>query len=71
MKLGLFLLVFGLLLAGGGASVWIYADVNAAIWGVGNLSPNKAQLADAGGFGLLIFGGGLSIGGIVRMVVKR
>lgn len=71
MKLGIFMLVFGLILAGVGVAVFTYADPNASFWLGGHLSVEEARIADAVGIGVAIIGGGLAVGGIVRMIVKR
>lgn len=71
MKLGLFLLILGLILAGAGIAGWMYADPNLAFWGGGPFNVDEAQMANAAGCGLAVAGGGLAIGGIVRMMVKK
>lgn len=71
MKLGIFMLVFGLILAGVGIGVFTYADPNASFWVGGRLSVEEARIADAAGIGVAIIGGGLALGGIVRMILKR
>jgi len=76
MKLGIFLLVFGLLIAAVGVFAWQYAQPS--MWGatLGELfgfheDYEEVVLIRAGGIGLTVFGGGLALGGIVRMIVKR
>ena len=71
MKLGIFLLVFGLILAGFGIAAWMYVDPNIAFWFGGRFSVDEAQMIDAGGIGIAVIGGGLAVGGIVRMIVRR
>lgn len=71
MKLGMFLLIFGLVLAGGGVAMWMYADPNVSLWFGGRFSVDEARMLEAGGIGLTILGGGLALGGIVRMIVAR
>lgn len=77
MKLGVFLLVFGLLLAGIGIAAWQYAQsavggaYREGIFGSPPELYTWPLLFGAGGLGLTIFGGGLAVGGIVRMIVKR
>jgi len=71
MKLGIFLLVLGLLIAGGGAAGWIYADPNLSIWYGVRLSAEDAQVVEAGSMGAMVVGGGLAIDGIIRMVLRR
>ena len=66
MKLGIFLLVVGLLIAGAGAYAWQY--YNPSFLGY---RPQEAQQFVAIGIGGMVLGGGLAIGGIVRMVLKR
>ena len=70
MKLGISMLVVGLIFAGFGVFLW---DPGSSVryW----LEP-YSELQDIAlymsiGKGLTVFGGGLSIGGIVRMIVKR
>ena len=76
MKLGIFLLIFGLILAGVGVAAWQYAE--SAMWEaeIGEIfgyhqQYEKALLIRSGGLGIAVFGGGLAIGGIVRMIVTR
>jgi hypothetical protein len=76
MKLGIFLLVFGLLLAAAGVFAWQYAESSMweAILGEFfgyHAEYSQALLVRAGGIGLTVLGGGLALGGIVRMIVKR
>lgn len=70
MKLGISMLVVGLLFAGFGVFLW---DPGSSARYM--LEP-YSELRDIAlyssiGKGLTVFGGGLSIGGIVRMVVKK
>ncbi|MFC1919865.1 hypothetical protein ACFLWX_03650 [Chloroflexota bacterium] len=69
MKLGLALLIIGFLLIGGGIFLWLYADPSRPL--MTDITPWYSNIADAAGIGVAIFGGGLVISGIVRMVVKR
>ena len=71
MKIGIFMLVLGLILAGFGVAAFAYADPNVSFWVGGRLSVEEARMADAAGIGVAIIGGGLAVGGIVRMIVKR
>ncbi len=71
MKLGIFLLILGLIIAGAGAAAWMYADPDASFWIGGYLNIEEARMMDAGGIGAMVIGGGLAIGGIVQMIVKR
>jgi len=71
MKLGIFLLIFGMILAGAGVAMWMYADPNVSFWLGGHFSVDEARMLEAGGIGAAILGGGLAAGGIVRMIVKR
>jgi len=71
MKLGLFLLVLGLLIAGVGIVGWVYADPDVYFWTGTGLSYDDARVVDALGAGLMVIGGGFIIGGLVRMIVKR
>ena len=47
----------------------LYADPNESFWIGGRLTVDEAKMADAIGLGATIFGGGLAIGGIFRMIV--
>jgi hypothetical protein len=71
MKLGISMLVVGLLLAGFGVFLWNFASggglAGSPLWGL----PQDIATIEAIGIGVTIFGGGLAIGGIVRMIVKR
>ncbi len=71
MKLGIFLLIFGLLIAAVGVAAFMYADPNTSFWIGGRLDVEQARLVDAVGMGITVLGGGLAIGGIVRMIVKK
>ncbi|MBA7578271.1 hypothetical protein ES708_20133 [subsurface metagenome] len=72
MKLGIFLLIFGLLIAGAGTYAWQYYNLN-----LFDYRPQEAQqfLAMEGlrylamGIGGIGLGSGLAFGGIIRMVV--
>jgi len=71
MKLGISMLVVGLLFAGFGFFLWNYASLGglsgSPAWGF----PQEVAMVKAIGMGMTVFGGGLTIGGIVRMIVKR
>lgn len=71
MKLGIFMLILGLILAGVGMAAWMYADPNMSFWLGGRFSVEEARMIDAGGIGAAIIGGGLALGGIIRMIVSR
>ena len=75
MKLGILMLVLGLIIAGVGIAAWIYADSGTSYFIDITRSPGgwmvEGQAADAVGIGGAVLGGGLAIGGIVRMIVKR
>ena len=66
MKLGIFLLIIGLLIAAGGVYAWQY--YNPTFLGY---RTEEAQQFFSLGIAGIILGGGLAIGGIVRMIVKR
>ena len=71
MKLGIAMLIIGLLSAGFGFFLWNFAG-SAWLWGSSWFSNyEEASMAKAIGMGVTVFGGGLAIGGIVRMIVKR
>jgi hypothetical protein len=76
VKLGIFLLIFGLVLAAVGVFAWQYAQ--SSMWEaiLGEFfgcheQYEQALMARAGSIGLTVLGGGLAVGGIVRMIVKR
>lgn len=75
MKLGIFLLIFGLVLAAAGVAAWQYGlDLQSTFLGIprhGQQAYEQGTMVEAGGLGLTVLGGGLAIGGIVRMIVKR
>ena len=71
MKLGISMLVVGLLLAGFGFFLWNFAGAQGPFTSGWFSSYEDQSLAKAIGMGLTVFGGGLSIGGIVRMVIKK
>jgi hypothetical protein len=66
MKLGIFLLILGLLIAGAGAYTWQYYGPTFL-----GYRTQEAQQFFSMGIGGMILGGGLAIGGIIRMIVKR
>ena len=66
MKIGLFLLILGILIAGGGVYAWQYYGPTF----LGHRT-QEAQQFFAIGIGAIVVGAGLAIGGIVRMVTKR
>jgi hypothetical protein len=71
MKLGIAMLLIGLLFAGFGFFLWNFAG-SAWLWTTSWFSSWEEQsMAKAIGMGVTVFGGGLSVGGIVRMIVKR
>ena len=71
MKLGITMLIIGLILAGVGVSAFVYADPEMSFWGGTVFSVEDAWVINAAGIGLTVIGGGLAIGGIIRMVLKR
>jgi hypothetical protein len=79
MKLGLFLLVIGLVIAGMGVALWQYGESRANLILLLQdmfLEPNfpfsyaRAQMMKAIGIGLLVPGGGLILGGFVTILKK-
>jgi hypothetical protein len=66
MKLGIFLLILGLLIAAGGIYLWQYNSPT-----VLGYRTQEAQQYFSAGLGGIVVGGGLAIGGIIRMIVKR
>jgi hypothetical protein len=71
MKLGISMLVVGLLFAGFGFFLWNYASLGGLSGSPTCGLPQDVATVEAIGMGMTIFGGGLAIGGIVRMIVKR
>jgi hypothetical protein len=71
MKLGISMLVIGLLFAGFGFFLWNYAGAQGPFTSSWFSTYEEQSMAQAIGMGVTVFGGGLTIGGIVRMVVKR
>ena len=71
MKLGTAMLVIGLIVAAGGVFIWQLASkgglAGSSVWSL----PQDVAMVEAIGMGLTVLGGGLAIGGIVRMVLKR
>ena len=63
MKLVIFLLILGLLIAGGGAYAWQYFSPS-----FHGLRRQEAQQFLSLGMAGMILGGGLAIGGIIRMI---
>ena len=66
MKLGIFLLIVGLLIAAAGVYAWQY--YNPTLVGY---RTQEAQQFFSAGMGGMVLGGGLAIGGIIRMILKR
>jgi len=66
MKTGIFLLIVGLLIAAGGVYVWQYYSPTFL-----GYRTQEAQQYVSAGLGGMVVGGGLAIGGIIRMIVKR
>jgi hypothetical protein len=76
MKLGIFLLIFGLLLAAIGVFAWQYTQPSMWEAILGDLFGYHEQsqwilIIRAAGLALTVFGGGLALGGIVRMILRR
>ena len=75
MKLGIFLLIIGLILAGAGIASWQYGtDLQSTLLGIprhGSSDYQLGEMAAAAGLGVAVLGGGLALGGIIRMIVKR
>jgi hypothetical protein len=66
MKLGIFMLLFGLIIAAVGAGLWFFSEPTFL-----GYRSYEAQQNVAFGLGGVVFGGGLAIGGLVRMIAKR
>jgi hypothetical protein len=71
MKLGIAFLIIGLILSAIGVALWIGASPNSAslFFGSSNERAAAVDIAKGAGIGLTIFGGGLAIGGVIRMIV--
>ena len=70
MKLGIAMLVIGLVIAGIGFGLWQFYSMEMATqsYAAHNLLYARYVATAAGA---TLFGGGLSIGGIVAMIIKR
>lgn len=71
MKLGIAMLVIGLIFAGFGFFLWNFAGSAGPLTSQWFTSYEAAAMAKAIGMGVTVFGGGLAIGGIVRMIITR
>jgi uncharacterized membrane protein YciS (DUF1049 family) len=75
MKLGIAMLVIGLLFAAVGLGAWYLAanEPYATAFGypVDRSEYELLMLIQSSGLAGAVFGGGLALGGIVRMIVKR
>lgn len=76
MKLGIAMLVIGLIFAGFGFFLWNWAGsagpLTPGLFGARWFaSQGAANMCKAIGMGVTVFGGGLTIGGIVRMIITR
>jgi len=49
----------------------MYADPNIPFWLGGRFNVDEARILEASGIGAVILGGGLAVGRLVRMIVKR
>ena len=70
MKLGIAMLVIGLVIAGIGFGLWQFYSMEMALKEYAADSLLYARYV-ATAQGATLFGGGLSIGGIVAMIIKR
>lgn len=71
MKLGIAMLVIGLIFAGFGFFLWNFAGSAGPLTSGWFSSYEDAAMVKAAGMGITLFGGGLALGGLVRMIVKR
>jgi len=71
MKLGISMLVIGLILAGFGFFLWDFAASQLPFTSGWFSTYEEQSMARAIGMGVAVFGGGLAVGGIVRMAVKK
>jgi len=76
MKLGLFMLIIGLLFAALGVFAWQFAQSSMWEATLGEFFGYHEQyqqslMLRAGGLALTVLGGGIALGGLVRMIVKR
>lgn len=69
MKFGLFLLILGLLLAGAATALWMYAEPG--LYWQGSRGWHEAKSLDAIGIGVMVVGGGIALGGVIRMIIRR
>lgn len=68
MKLGISMLILGLLLASCGVFIWLCPTF---VCTPGCYTSNDAAMWKSLGGALVVFGGGLTLGGLVRMILRR
>ena len=66
MKFGIFMLVLGLIIAAAGAFLW--QSYSPTFLGYRD---GDNQMYYAAGIAAMVLGGGLALGGIIRMILKR
>lgn len=71
MKIGILMLVLGLILLGVGAALYIYANPVVETYNDVPFLLNSVRLVNAVGTGTVVIGGGLTLGGILRMILKK
>jgi len=69
MKLGISMLIAGLVFAGFGVFLW--SCPGSEIWFGKCISYENLGITLAVGKAVTVFGGGLAVGGLVRMIVKK
>ncbi|GAI97207.1 unnamed protein product, partial [marine sediment metagenome] len=60
--------IFGLVLVGVGLIAFMYAEPD--VFG-SRIGGSEVQIMEASGIGAAVIGGGMAIGGIVRMIIRR
>ncbi len=75
MKVGFTIFITGIIIAAIGVVFWQYGNsYSQSLYDLiesGNTKLDIARVAEASGLGIIVLGGGLAIGGLVRMILKR
>jgi hypothetical protein len=70
VRLGVCLLVLGVILAVVGAAAWSLVELDLALWS-GQRAWENPKVMQAAGMGCAVLGAGLVLVGVVRMISKR
>jgi hypothetical protein len=68
--MGIFLLVIGVLIGAVGVTAFMYIDPNHILLFGGPVNFEEARLIQASSIGLMVLGGGLALGGIIKIIRK-